>query len=150
MIRTQLALGIAAGGVTMALLAGGPALASRCGEQNPPRCGLDSQTEPPDPALGGTGGCTDASMVGLPMYNRTGTCRPGDTMVIYDIGGPFPDNGVPFDEASVAGKEASMPADSTRGGAPGLTPRTGSRTASTENSDAGRDGRPYLARGRLA
>ncbi len=107
MNRTQLVLGIFVGTAATVLLGGVSALASRCGEQNPPRCGLDTQTEPPT-MPGGTGGCTDASMVGLPMYNRTGSCRPGDTTVIYDIGGPFPDNGVPFDQANVAGKEAFL------------------------------------------
>ncbi|HJQ84237.1 MAG TPA: hypothetical protein VKA21_09190 [Candidatus Binatia bacterium] len=108
MTHRQIALGITIAGLASVLVATRPAHASRCGEQNPPRCGLDSQTDPPDPLLGGTGGCTDASMVGLPMYRRTGACEPGDTAVIYDIGGPFPDNGVPFDQANVAGKEAFL------------------------------------------
>lgn len=105
--RGSLVLALVVGGA-LAWSAFAPALASRCGDQNPPRCGLDSQTDPPDPMLGGTGGCTDASMVGLPLYNRTGACHPGDTMVIYDLGGPFPDNGVPADTAAIAGKEGFL------------------------------------------
>jgi len=100
-------LGITFGWVVAGFLAGTPALAARCGSQNPPRCGPDDQTDPPTQP-GGTGGCTDASMVGLPLYNRTQSCRPGDTMVIYDIGGPFPNNGLPADEAAVGGKTAFM------------------------------------------
>src|SRR5213593_2578900 len=82
---------------------GPPAGASRCGDQNPPRCGLDSQTEPPDPMLGGTGGCTEASLASSPLFDHTGACRPGDTKVIYDLGQAFPDNGLAADQA-VTGK----------------------------------------------
>jgi len=84
-----------------------PALANRCGNQNPPRCGLDSQTDPPNPTLGGTGGCTEASLATLPLYKGTGQCRPGDTEVIYDLGTAFPDNGVPGDH-DVAGTTSFM------------------------------------------
>jgi hypothetical protein len=87
--RFRIALGVAA-----LTLLGGPALAGRCGEQNPPRCGLDSQTNPPTEP-GGTGGCTDASLA------QTPACEPGDTMVIYDLGQSFPDNGIPADQPVV-------------------------------------------------
>jgi hypothetical protein len=100
MIRMQLALGIAAGGVAMALLAGGRALASRCGDQNPARCGLDAQTDPAT-LPGGTGGCTEASMATLPLFKGTGQCAPGETAVIYDLGTTFPDNGLSGDQAVV-------------------------------------------------
>jgi hypothetical protein len=89
---------VALGALTGAAI---PALAGRCGDQNPALCGLDSQTDPPDPALGGTGGCTEASMAGLPLYRGTGACRPGWTKVIYDLDKPFPDNGLPGDTAAI-------------------------------------------------
>jgi hypothetical protein len=82
-------------GVAALTLLGGPARASRCGSQNPPRCGLDAQTNPPT-LPGGTGGCTDANLAQTPM------CEPGDTMVIYDLGQTFPDNGIAADH-EVAG-----------------------------------------------
>jgi hypothetical protein len=90
-------------GALTGVLSAVPAGASRCGDQNPPRCGLDSQTEPPDPMLGGTGGCTEASLAASPLFDHTGACRPGDTKVIYDLGVPFPDNGLAADQ-SVAGR----------------------------------------------
>ncbi len=93
--------------IALVCLAASPALANRCGDQNPPRCGQDDQTDPPDPMLGGTGGCTDASMVGLPMFQRTGSCPTGFTEVIYDVGQPFPDNGEPGD-TDVIGKTSFM------------------------------------------
>ena len=84
-----------------------PADAARCHAR--PRgggfgvhCGLDSQTEPPNPALGDAGGCTEASIPKLDLYKRSHQCRPGDDMVIYDLTEPFPDNGLPGDQ-SVAG-----------------------------------------------
>jgi hypothetical protein len=82
-------------------LAAAPALANRCGDQNPPHCGLDSQTEPPDPMLGGTGGCTEASLASVPVFKGTGACAPGETMVVYDLTQPFPDNGMAGDAAVV-------------------------------------------------
>ena len=85
-----------AGAATL-LLAGPSALANRCGDQNPPRCGFDAPFQP-----GGTGGCTDASLATLPLYKGTGMCQPGYSEVIYDLATPFPDNGMPGD-ASVAG-----------------------------------------------
>jgi len=85
------------GGLVIAAM---PASASRCGDQNPSLCGLDSQTDPPDPMLGGTGGCTEASLATLPMYRGTGQCRPGWTRVVYDLGEPFPSNGLPGDTAA--------------------------------------------------
>ena len=93
--------------VTGALaLAGRPALAARCharpgGGGISIHCGLDSQTDPPDPALGDAGGCTDASIPLLRLYKGTHQCAPGDTMVIYDLTTPFPDNGRPGDQSVV-------------------------------------------------
>jgi len=75
--------------------------ASRCGSQAPPLCGLDSQTDPPDPMLGGTGGCTEKTLSTLPLWKATGACEPGWTKVVYDIAQPFPDNGVAGDSAVV-------------------------------------------------
>ena len=43
-------IGIALGAAIFGLVVGPRAFASRCGEQNPPRCGLDSDPNPPDPA----------------------------------------------------------------------------------------------------
>jgi hypothetical protein len=88
-------------------LPGTLALAARCrdvpqGGGIGVHCGLDSQTDPPDPALGDTGGCTEASIPNLDLYKRTHACQPGRTMVIYDLTTPFPDNGLPVDHA-VAG-----------------------------------------------
>jgi hypothetical protein len=88
------------GGAVAGLVASGNVWAARCGSQNPPRCGLDSQTDPPDPQLGGTGGCTEASLESSPLYNHTGSCAPGYTKVIYDLGQAFPDNGLPADAAA--------------------------------------------------
>ena len=84
-----------------------PAFAARCharpgGGGLSVHCGLDSQTDPPDPMLGDTGGCTEASIPNLDLFKRTHACRPGETMVIYDLTTPFPDNGLPGDHA-VAG-----------------------------------------------
>ena len=90
----------------LVLLPGRSAFANRCGNQNPPRCGLDAQTDPPT-LPGGTGGCTEASLATLPMYKGTGQCRPGDTKVIYDLGVPFPDNGKAADQ-EVAGLSSFM------------------------------------------
>lgn len=90
------------GVVVLALLIAGQVSASRCGKQNPPRCGPDAQTDPPNPALGGIGGCTEASLTASPLFKRSGMCAPGQTMVIYDVGSPFPDNGMPQD-AQVVG-----------------------------------------------
>ncbi len=81
-------------------LAGAEARADRCGNQNPPRCGLDVQTDPLT-LPGGTGGCTDASPATLPLFKGTGMCAPGDTAAIYDLGQAFPDNGVPADQGVV-------------------------------------------------
>jgi hypothetical protein len=111
MPRTYLRLlGIALSGTALALLAGPSAFAARCHED--PRggglgqhCGLDSQTDPPNPALGGTGGCTDASIATQPLYKKTHQCAPGETMVIYDLAQPFPDNQLPGDHA-VAGSRS--------------------------------------------
>ena len=95
MQRTLLRAALAA---MMALLVGSPALANRCGDQNPPHCGVDSDGDP-------AGACTDASMTQLPVFKHSGACRPGDTMVVYDVGAPFPDNGIPAD-APVAGEKS--------------------------------------------
>jgi hypothetical protein len=94
--------------VALVCLVVGPAFANRCGDQNPARCGLDSQTDPPDPMFGDTGGCTEASLGTLPLFERTGSCQPGDTMVIYDLSQPFPDNGLPEDSSMVAGLTSFM------------------------------------------
>src|SRR5437867_1796189 len=80
--------------IALVCLVARPALANRCGDQNPSRCGRDDQTEPPGSALGGSGGCTEASMANLPMFEHTGECPPGYTKVVYDVGQPFPDNGM--------------------------------------------------------
>jgi hypothetical protein len=93
--------------IGLAGLVARPALANRCGDQNPARCGFDNQTEPPDPALGDGGGCTEASMADLPLFDRTGACPPGYTKVIYDVGQPFPDNGM-SDDTDVVGKTSFM------------------------------------------
>jgi hypothetical protein len=90
------------GAAVGSLIADRVTYAARCGSQNPLRCGLDSQTQPPNPQLGGTGGCTEASLQSSPLFNGTGACDPGYTKVIYDLGQPFPDNGIPADQ-SVAG-----------------------------------------------
>src|SRR5262245_15566070 len=81
-----------------------PAFADRCGPQNPAQCGSDTQSDPPDLSLGGTGGCTEASIATLPMFKDTHMCPPGQTMVIYDLGQPFPDNGLPADAELVGEK----------------------------------------------
>jgi hypothetical protein len=86
--------------VGAALLGSAPARANRCGDQNPERCGLDTQTDPPT-LPGGTGGCTEASMDRLPLYQGTRACPDGYTKVIYDLAQPFPDNGMPADQAPV-------------------------------------------------
>src|SRR4029077_2340569 len=62
---------------------------------------LDSQTNPPDPMLGGTGGCTESNLASAPIYKGTGACAPGETKVIYDIAVPFPANGMAGDAAVV-------------------------------------------------
>ena len=67
--------------VAAALVLGAPAgaAASRCKSKNGggKHCGLD--------AAAGGGGCTEASIQNLPLK-----CAPGQTMVIYDLGRPFP------------------------------------------------------------
>src|SRR5262244_3658703 len=89
--RILVAAGVAA------LLFATPAFADRCGPQNPAMCGSDAQSEPPNLALGGTGGCTEASIATLPMFKDTHMCPPGPTTVIYDLDQPFPNNGLPAD-----------------------------------------------------
>jgi hypothetical protein len=93
------------GAAALALLVGTPALAVRChsvpgGGGIGPHCGLDTQTEPPDPGFGDGGGCTEASIGKVPLFRKTHQCRPTETMVIYDISAPFPDNGVPGDHVA--------------------------------------------------
>src|SRR5262245_11405404 len=90
-------------GVTIVALtaAATPAAAARCGDNHPPQCGPDRQTDPPT-VRGGTGGCTDASIAASPLFEGTSACRPGETKVIYDIGPAFPNNGKPAD-ADVVG-----------------------------------------------
>jgi hypothetical protein len=84
-----------------AMLLGSPAQADRCTKiRAQPTCGLDSQTNPPT-MPGGTGGCTDANLAAVPLFHGTGACAPGDTAVAYDLGQPFPDNGVPADQPVV-------------------------------------------------
>src|SRR4029077_11748811 len=87
--------------VIVFMLIAAPVSANRCGSQNPPRCGLDTQTDPPTQP-GYTGGGTEASLASLPLFKGTGHCEPGDTEVIYDLGQSFPDNGIPADH-DVAG-----------------------------------------------
>ncbi len=94
-MRNGTCIGIALGAVALAVVAGPPAFASRCG-RSPLRCGLDSGTDP-------AGGCTDASAAQVPLFKHRGHCEPGDTEVIYDLATPFPQNGIPGDEAAVAG-----------------------------------------------
>jgi hypothetical protein len=89
-------IGFALGVAALVLVADLPAFASRCGSQTPPRCGLDSGTDP-------VGGCTNASIAQVPLHDHSGNCAPGATKVIYDLGQPFPDNGIPADSAAVAG-----------------------------------------------
>jgi hypothetical protein len=89
---------VALGGV---LLASTSARGGRCGDQNPALCGLDSQIDPPNPALGGTGGCTEVSLADAPVFQGTGECMPGWTKVVYDLHRPFPPNGLAADEAAV-------------------------------------------------
>jgi hypothetical protein len=84
----------------VALATAGPAFANRCGPQNPSRCGLDSSSDP-------LAGCTDASIAALPLYHRTQACRRGETMVIYDVGRAFPDNGLAGDHVK-AGSTSFM------------------------------------------
>src|SRR5262245_5262964 len=91
----------------VALVGGRAALAGRCGDNNPSQCGLDSQTEPPNLGLGGAGGCTEASIAQLPMFQGTHMCRPGETTVMYDLDQPFPNNGVPGD-ASIVGEKSFL------------------------------------------
>src|SRR5262249_40031971 len=99
---------IAATAVTIALtFSAGAAFAVRChsrpgGGGFGAHCGLDSQTEPPDPMHGDPNGCTDASLATLNLFRRSHACRPGDQMVIYDLTTAFPNNGRPGDQ-SVAG-----------------------------------------------
>src|SRR5690349_6746128 len=91
---------VLAGAALVTVVAATPSRANRCGDQNPPRCGGDDQTDPPT-LPGGTGGCTDSSLATLPMFKGTGVCRPGYMPVIYDLALPFPDNGLPADSAVV-------------------------------------------------
>ena len=67
-------VGIALGAAALALLVTPRAFASRCGEQNPLRCGLDSELNPPQPDAGG---CTDTWLQQIPLYRGTGMCQPG-------------------------------------------------------------------------
>src|SRR5205823_6699188 len=94
-------IGIALGAAIFGLVVGPRAFASRCGEQNPPRCGLDSDPNPPDPAAGG---CTETWLHQIPLYRGTGMCQPGYTPVIYDLSQPFPDNGLAADAELIGEK----------------------------------------------
>jgi hypothetical protein len=85
---------------TLILLIAGPAFANRCGNQNPSRCGVDSSDNP-------ISGCSQAGIADLPLYRHTNACRRGETMVIYDIGHPFPDNGFAGDHVQ-AGNTSFM------------------------------------------
>ena len=99
--------GIAATALTLALtFSAGAALAVRChsrpgGGGFGAHCGLDAQTDPPELSLGDPNGCTDASLPTLNLYRRSHACRAGDTMVIYDLTTPFPNNGLPGDQSVV-------------------------------------------------
>jgi hypothetical protein len=107
-----LCVGLAAVSGTV-LLSGAPAVAGRCGTQNPLHCGLDEQTDPPT-LPGGTGGCTEASLAAAPLFQGTGHCKSGETEVIYDLGVPFPDNGHPGDAAVIGATSfATMRAGTT-------------------------------------
>src|SRR6516225_3057439 len=92
---------VAVGAAVALLVAVSPALANRCGDQNPPRCGVDTSTDP-------LAGCGDASMSAAPGYKRTGLCRPGDTMVVYDVSQPFPDDGLPADASAIGEKSYAI------------------------------------------
>ncbi len=87
------------------LLAGRPAFAARCGgnSHNPLRCGLDTEANPGSRM----GACTEAWLqesIATELYRNTGMCRPGSTMVIYDLQQPFPDNGLAADQVHVGRK----------------------------------------------
>jgi hypothetical protein len=91
--RFAISAAIALGSV---MVLGTPARADRCTQiKAHPNCGFDSQTNPPT-LPGGTGGCTPANLAAVPP------CPPGWTAVAYDLGEPFPSNGMPAD-ASVVG-----------------------------------------------
>ena len=97
-------------GAALALLASTSAFAGRCNRRSDgqggiePHCGLDSQTEPPNPALGDRGGCTEASIATNPLFRGTHQCEAGDTMVIYDLTEPFPNNHLPGDQTPVGSR----------------------------------------------
>ena len=109
----QIIVGVA---IVTTLLVWQSASASRCGNDSrnsPLQCGRDDQTDPPNPALGGVGGCTEAALEATPLFKRRHMCAPKETAVIYDLAVPFPNNGKAGDQA-VAGNIsfATMRADS--------------------------------------